>query len=184
MSGADLPRASRHAAVPGARRGAAWVRGLDTVLLWLAMAAFIVMMLSVLSQVLFRYVLEISVPWTEELARMLFVQSMLIGMALAIRRHEHIVVDFLLHRLPHGLRTLLGLLYGLAILLLLLLLMTGAFSMIESNWDARLVSLPFVRVGYLYLGLVTCFALMAFYTALNLVERARSLRSGMDEPSP
>jgi TRAP-type C4-dicarboxylate transport system permease small subunit len=185
MMATDLPRAGDHAAAPGGRgRGAAWLHGLDTALLWLAMAAFIVMMLSVLSQILFRYVLEISVPWTEELARLLFVQSMLIGMALAIRRHEHIVVDFLFRRLPPRPREALAVVFGLAILLLLLLLTTGAFSMIGRNWNARLVSLPFVRVGYLYLGLVACFGLMAFYTTLNLVARLRALLAGTDEPAP
>lgn len=176
-------RGRDHDAAPPERPpGGAWLRGLDTGLLWLAMAAFIVMMLAVLGQILFRYVLEISVPWTEELARLLFVQSMLIGMALAIRRHEHIVVDFLLVRLPPGLRALAGVLFGVVILLLLLLLTTGAASMVGGNWNARLVSLPFVRVGYLYVGLVGCFALMAFYTALGLTARLRSLRAGTGEP--
>ena len=182
MKAADR-RGRDHAGAPALRwRGDAWLRGLDLALLWLAMAAFIVMMLAVLGQILFRYVLEISVPWTEELARLLFVQSMLIGMALAIRRHEHIVVDFLFVRLPPRLRDLVGLLFGVAILLLLLLLTTGAASMIGRNWDARLVSLRFVRVGYLYVGLVGCFALMAFYTASNLTTRLRSLRTGTGEP--
>jgi TRAP-type C4-dicarboxylate transport system permease small subunit len=178
MTEADHQDANHAAALRGRSRGGVWLGRFDTALLWLAMAAFIVMMLAVLGQILFRYVLELSVPWTEELARLLFVQSMLIGMALAIRRHEHIIVDFLFIRLPPRLRDLAGLLFGVVILLLLLLLMTGAASMIGGNWNARLVSLRFVRVGYLYIGLVSCFGLMAFYTGLNLMQRVRSIRAG------
>lgn len=177
MGGIDRA-GDHHAPAPGGRRlGGALLAGLDRALLWLAMVAFIAMMLAVLGQILFRYVLELSVPWTEELARLLFVQSMLIGMALAIRRHEHIIVDFLFVRLPPRLRELVGLLFGLVILLLLLLLMRGAASMVEGTWNARLVSLRFVRVGHLYIGLVLSFGLMAFYTALSLVARWQSLRA-------
>ena len=147
------------------------LRALDITLVWVATAGFIVMMLAVIGQVIFRYVLETAVPWTEELARLLFVESMLLGMAIGIRRHEHIVVDFLFNKLPPRARNGAGLLFNLAIILLLVLLMRGSWDLVGRNWNARLVSLPSVRVGYVYLGLFISLGLMAFYTALNMAER-------------
>jgi len=49
------------------------------------MAGFLGMLLATGGQVLFRYALQISVPWTEELARILFIQTMFFGIAIAIR---------------------------------------------------------------------------------------------------
>jgi TRAP-type C4-dicarboxylate transport system permease small subunit len=147
------------------------LRALDVALVWIATGGFIVMMLAVIGQVIFRYVLETAVPWTEELARLLFVESMLLGMAIGIRRHEHIVVDFLFNKLPTRGRNAAGLLFNLAIILLLALLMRGSWDLVGRNWNARLVSLPSVSVGYIYLGLFISLGLMAFYTALNIAER-------------
>ena len=174
------------AAGPPTRRGTArmpnrFLTWFDRTLLWLAMTAFIVMMLATLGQVVFRYVLEVPVPWTEELARVLFVQAMLIGMAIAVREDEHIVVDFLFKRLPPRGRQILGLVFGTVVLLLLAILIRGAWSMIATNWNARLVSLSWVRVGYLYIGLFVSLASMALYTALGLAARWQALtaRRGM-----
>ena len=62
---------------------------------WITMIGFSGMLLATIWQVLFRYVLKISVPWTEELARILFIMTMFLGIAIAIREDEHIIVDFL-----------------------------------------------------------------------------------------
>jgi TRAP-type C4-dicarboxylate transport system permease small subunit len=147
------------------------LRALDITLVWVATAGFIVMMLAVIGQVIFRYVLETAVPWTEELARLLFVESMLLGMAIGIRRHEHIVVDFLFNKLPPRGRNAAGLVFNVAIILLLVLLMRGSWDLVGRNWNARLVSLPSVSVGYIYFGLFVSLGLMTFYTALNIAGR-------------
>lgn len=147
------------------------LRLLDAAVMWIAAAGFIVMMLAVVGQVVFRYVLEMAVPWTEELARLLFVQSMLFGMAIAIRRHEHIVVDFLFNKLPPRGRDAAALLFDVAILLLLALLMRGSWALVARGWSARLVSLPWISVGTVYLGLFVALGLMAFYTVLNVGRR-------------
>jgi TRAP-type transport system small permease protein len=147
------------------------LRVLDTLLVWVATGGFIVMMLAVVGQVFFRYVLETAVPWTEELARLFFVESMLLGMAVAIRRHEHIIVDFLFNKLPPRGRNVVAVIFNIAIILLLVLLMRGSWDLVARGWNARLVSLPWVSVGYIYLGLFISLGLMVFYTALNLAAR-------------
>lgn len=149
------------------------LRLLDEFVVWIATGAFIVMMLAVIGQVFFRYVVEIAVPWTEELARLLFVESMLLGMAIAIRQHEHIVVDFLFNKLPPRLRNAAGVLFNVTIILLLVLLMRGSWDLLVGNWNAQLVSLPWIKVGYIYLGLLISLGLMTFYTVLNMTERLR-----------
>src|SRR5215217_5315414 len=52
-------------------------------------------------QVLFRYVLGSSLTWSEELSRYVFVWIIFIGVSVATRRGEHILVD-VFHRLIRG----------------------------------------------------------------------------------
>ena len=46
-------------------------------------------------QVVARYVLLISTPWTEELARLCFVWAVFLGAAIGVKRNLHTRVDFL-----------------------------------------------------------------------------------------
>jgi TRAP-type C4-dicarboxylate transport system permease small subunit len=118
----------------------------------LATACIVGMFLAAGAQVLFRYALELSVPWTEELARLLFVLAMLAGIGIAIRQRDHIVVDFLLNKVPPRGRRMIVAAYNVAILFFLLVLAIGAAIMARTTWDAYFVTLPFVRAGYLYVA--------------------------------
>lgn len=139
-------------------------KGLEAVTLTL----FVVMLLAALGQVAFRYLLEIPVPWTEELARTLFVAAMFTGMAFAARDREHIVVDFLLVKYAPALRRVIECLFDLAILAFLVLWARGAIALAELNWTATLITIPWFSVGWLYLWELLGIALMALYISLGL----------------
>ena len=51
-------------------------------------------------QVIARYILHFSTPWSEELARLLFVWGVFLGAAVGVKRNLHTRVDFLLIRFP------------------------------------------------------------------------------------
>jgi TRAP-type C4-dicarboxylate transport system permease small subunit len=51
-------------------------------------------------QVVARYVFLVSTPWSEELARLLFVWGVFLGAAVGVKRDLHTRVDFLFRRLP------------------------------------------------------------------------------------
>lgn len=160
---------------PDSRRGPG-VRALLLALDAVAMAAFIGMLLASLGQVLFRYVLEIPVPWTEELARLLFVVSMLLGMAIAIREKEHIVVDFLLLKLSPRARAIAACLFDALILAFLLAWARGTVGLIDLNWNSYLVALNWIRVGYLYIAELGAVVLMIVFVVADLFAQARRLR--------
>lgn len=52
------------------------------------------------AQVVFRYLLNNSLSWSEELIRFLFVWLTFLGGAIAIRDKSHIAVEFFVERLP------------------------------------------------------------------------------------
>jgi C4-dicarboxylate transporter DctQ subunit len=51
-------------------------------------------------QVIARYVLHFSTPWSEELARLFFVWGVFLGAAIGVKRDLHTRVDFITVRLP------------------------------------------------------------------------------------
>ena len=60
-----------------------------------------------LLQILFRYVLKVSAPWTEEAARYLMIWMALLASGLAFRNGDHFNIDFLTNRLTSHHRTIL-----------------------------------------------------------------------------
>ena len=100
-------------------------RGIDDILLdWVAAVLLAATVLLSFIQVIARYILLISTPWTEELARLFFVWAVFLGAAIGVKRNLHTRVDFLFVRLPPRAAALLLsvmdlLLAGLAIVMVL-----------------------------------------------------------------
>jgi TRAP-type C4-dicarboxylate transport system permease small subunit len=96
----------------------------DIVLDWVAALLLAATVLLSFAQVIARYILLISTPWTEELARLLFVWAVFLGAAIGVKRNMHTRVDFLFVRLPPRATTLLlagmdVLLAGMAVVMVL-----------------------------------------------------------------
>ncbi len=64
----------------------------------------VVLTVVVFLQVLFRYVIQLPLFWTEELARYCLVWASLLGAGVALKRGQHIAVTYLLDRFPAGVR--------------------------------------------------------------------------------
>ncbi|TLM86604.1 TRAP transporter small permease [Pseudarthrobacter sp. NamE2] len=73
---------------------------LDRVLLWVCSLLFVSVVGVVLASVFFRYVLNASLSWGEELARYLSIWLVFLGLACAHRRSEHPALQSLLGRIP------------------------------------------------------------------------------------
>ena len=66
-------------------------------ILFILMAFIIVIMFG---QVLFRYIFNQSLSWSEELAKFIFVWLTFLGAAICLKERMHIGVEFLIERLP------------------------------------------------------------------------------------
>ena len=90
MTGSSAPDSPR---TPARTRGDAFLDGL---------VAFLLAVTVVLSfvQVIARYVLQVSTPWTEEVARLVFVWAVFMGAAVGVKRNIHTRVDLVFNRLP------------------------------------------------------------------------------------
>jgi TRAP-type C4-dicarboxylate transport system permease small subunit len=153
---------------------------LDVILI----GGFAVMSAATLGQVLFRYLLHIPATWTEELARATFVMITYFAMAVAVRDKDHIVVDFLLARLPARARAVVIIAFDMAIIAVLALVARGALLMAGRMWNAELTMLEGVTQGHLYAGELIAILLMMLYAALDIAVQARTLRGGPAAAQP
>lgn len=152
------------------------VRVLNESLIAIAMVGFIGILLATGGQVLFRYVLRIPVPWTEELARILFILTMFLGIAVAIREKEHIVVNFLFKKLNIRAQTIGHIVFDVAILILLCFLARGTACMVKIMWNSYMIALDWIRTAYLYMGEFIAVLFMIFYVVLEILENVGTLR--------
>src|SRR5512133_657328 len=75
---------------------------------WLCAGILAVLVLDVGVGIFGRYMIELPVTWTEELARYLMIWAALLAVSCGVARREHVAVTALLERLPRGVQRYLG----------------------------------------------------------------------------
>jgi len=115
-----------------------------------ALAALLLLVVTILvcAQVLVRYALGGSLVWSEELTRLLFVWMVLVAAVSAPRMQ----VDFIVELLPPRLRALQRLLVELLVIGLTVVLIQGAWGMMDLRQFDNYITLG-ISVRWLYLSL-------------------------------
>jgi TRAP-type transport system small permease protein len=139
-----------------------------------ALTAFAVMLVLVTSQVVFRYVLQVSVPWTEEAARWFYAWQIFFGSALAMRERLHLQITVLLDRFSGRPKACLEFLIALSGLGFLTGIIWGSLVMIRAVYPVQAGSFP-VSTSYLYLSIPVGLIAMVALAARDLVDSARQL---------
>jgi tripartite ATP-independent transporter DctM subunit len=151
--------------------------GLERALAGLTALLVALIVLVVGLQVVSRHLLHRPLPWTEEIARLLLVWSMLVGGVLALARHEHTRVTALVRLLPARWALALETGTGVAVLAFLLVLgwqaalltwLSRGERLPASQWSGAWVTAPMPLAA----------AVMAALTAVHVARQARAgLRS-------
>lgn len=123
--------------------------------------------------VFFRYVLNDSLTWSEELARYGLVYVTFLGCATAVRRRSHIRVNLLEEILPPGWARGLRILQDLLTLGFLAYVAVKAFEILIVLGDARSAAMQ-LPISYVYAAIVIGFALASLRLAYNLLWRRES----------
>jgi TRAP-type transport system small permease protein len=139
-----------------------------------ALTAFVVMLILVTSQVVFRYLLQISVPWTEEAARWFYAWQVFLGSALAMRARIHLQITVLLDRFSGKPRTFLDLLSALTGLGFLIGIIWGSLVMIRAVYPVQAGSFP-VSTSYLYLSIPVGLIAMVVLAAHDVTGGVREI---------
>jgi TRAP-type C4-dicarboxylate transport system permease small subunit len=148
----DLPWASRLAGLLAAtERGV--IGGL--------MAAIVVL---TLAQVIWRYVLDDPLQWSEELARYCFVWVTLLGASTLLRVSDgHPRIDTLWHVGGRHVRRALDLFSRAMVILCSTAIAFGGLRMMQLNWEQRSPSLE-IPMAWIYLSMLVAPLLGVFWT--------------------
>jgi TRAP-type transport system small permease protein len=158
-----------------------WLAVVANAMELLGLALFVAVLVVTLLQVIARY-LEIALPWTEELARILFLAAMMLGIAVAIRRRDHIVVDFLFGKWPARTQAAALIVFDCAILLLLAIWLDGARRLLTLNLGSSFITVPWIPVSALYAVEAFAIAFMMLFVFADLIVQVRRYRGEGVEP--
>jgi TRAP-type C4-dicarboxylate transport system permease small subunit len=119
-------------------------------------------------QVVSRYVFDMAIPWTEELARLALVYITFFGSVVAYQRRVLLRIDVLVHTLPVGLRKWLDIAIGLASMLVLGVVVWQGVPLVIKFWPLLSASLEW-PVGIFYFPVGFCCFVLLIYTAVDVV---------------
>ena len=120
----------------------------------ISMIIFVLMVLVVVLQIVFRFVLHINAPWTEELSRLVFIYVGFMGTAIAVREKELIVVDILLTRLPNPIRKVMDVIIQIFSFCFFALIFVGSVKMFMVTKGTYFQTMPFLSNGWTYMAVV------------------------------
>ena len=129
----------------------------------LAIGLFIAILVLVNFQILCRFVLSISVPWTEEVSRLIFIWLAYLGAAIGMREGTLIVIDTLPLMLGSGARRWLSIAVRAVSLVVIVFLFAASIPLVRSVWPTTLATVDWISNGWAYLAFTVSFALMAIY---------------------
>lgn len=135
------------------------VEFVDKVVKYLAVAAFSVMTVLIILQVFYRYVLQSSLSFSEELARYLFIWATLLGAAMCVNRRSHVSFDLIMIHLPTELRKYGGLIINLICIFFYAILVIYGIKVVGVTLGQTSPALG-VKMGYIYLSIPVSGAVM------------------------
>jgi TRAP-type C4-dicarboxylate transport system permease small subunit len=131
--------------------------------------------------VVFRYVLNSPLAWTEELASLLFAWLTFVGAYVGARFRSHIAIDTVVIFLPASLRQVLARVVDVGALLLLAVFVWQGVRLTITTWSLEFPAMEISR-GYLYASLPVGACLMGL--AIFQRWRGRGLEGPKQEERP
>ena len=120
-------------------------------------------------QVIFRYILNLPLFWTEELARYCLVWASLLGSAVAVKRGQHIAVTIFMERLPPALRRRLTMIALISVAAILTIILWGGIQLVTIT-RAQISPALRVSMSVPYLAVPVGAALMLLHTIVYIFE--------------
>ena len=129
--------------------------GLDRASRWLVIGAFAVMVAVVSLQVLFRYFLNFSLDWADEVGRLTFVWAAFLGVPHGVRLGAHVGIDFVARLLPPAPLVWVFRAGCLASAALMAIVAWQSVVIARETWDQLMPVLDF-STGWFYLAITVC----------------------------
>ena len=158
------------AGINPALAAAKWLSELvDRLSIYAIVAFMAIMTASIFIQVIFRYVLNAPLSWTEEVSRYLMIWVCFLGSAMAVKRGEHIGVSFIRDRFPRKMQAVVGVVIGLAVLFFVgLSAYTGTIMTIQVV--SQLTPATRISMAWAYASIPIGCLFMTVHALANLLE--------------
>lgn len=127
---------------------------------------FFIILLLVGAQIVCR-VLGVSVPWTEEVSRLLFVWVIYLGAAVAFHDRAMIAIDTLPELAPRTSRWLPPVVEAI-VFAILVFLFAASLPMVSSAWNTSLATVSWLSNGWAYVAFSVAFAIMLVHALAHL----------------
>ena len=148
------------------------IRGaVDRVIRWIIIGLMFFMTVTVFLQIVFRYVFNIPLGWSEEVARFSFVWVSFFGASALMRVQEHINVNVFVDRFPPRLRAGAVLAANLCGLICVYFFLIGGIALTTNEWS-QLAPAMQIPMGWVYLVIPVSAGLMAILMVIHTLEAA------------
>ncbi len=140
---------------------------LEKAIEWLVAVMFTVLIVSCVTQIFMRTFVNLSPPWTEELARYAFMYVNIIGAAICVRKKSHARVTVILDALGPVPRAVLETFADLAVLFVSVIMMVWGMQCVLQV-SGQLSPAMRLSMSFVYFCIPLSGACIAFETVLNL----------------
>lgn len=142
--------------------------GLVAVLQLFSGVLCLVMLGVVLLGIFYRYVVGEALSWYDEFAGFILVWLTMYGSVLALARRKHISFDTLVEKMPRPVRRAVDIFGVLCVLSFSLVLLIAGWQLLRGMAEETVVSVPEIKIGWIYSVMPISGALMVFISLLQL----------------
>ncbi len=135
----------------------------------------LLMLALVLVGIFYRYIMDDSLSWYDEFAGYILIWLTMYGSVLGLAKRKHISFDTLVEKLPPGGRRVVDIFVILCVMSFSLVLLVSGWYLVREMADETAVSLPNVRMAWIYSVMPISGGLMLL---IGLVQLAQALSPG------
>ena len=147
------------------------------ILLFVTVAVMVVVMIY---QVILRYVFSASNSWSEELCRYLFIYSVMLGAAIAVRRNSHLQIDVLTSRFSPKLKNIVTIVATVAGIVFLGYLFIYSVELMKTGVKTASAGIPGVNMAMTYFAIPLGIGLMVLCSIEVIPKNVHELRAGKE----
>jgi len=141
---------------------------LESAVRWIVLVLLIIMVVDIITAVFFRYVLQNSIFWAEELSRYLMIWAGMLGAGLAMKDDAHIGIDFVVRALPNSIQFIAKVIAKLVVEIFLIVVFIESIDYLKTLSIQRSAALE-IPMALPYLSVTAGMVFMAIENILGII---------------
>ncbi|MFZ4451588.1 TRAP transporter small permease [Salibacterium aidingense] len=151
------------------------MKGIETVLFYTVGVIFLFLFLLNVTQILLRTLTSYSLLWSVDLSQFIIIWIVALGAVVALRRNEHLAIDYLKYKIPKKWGTVIDLITRTIFLLFFIILTVTGWEVVEAQQGIRYTILGW-STSYAYLSLPVSGVIMVLFLIESLVQIFKKYR--------